>query len=338
MCFFNACKPDFNLNAPYKDVPIVYGILNYQDSIHYVKIYKGFQPTQGSAYIDAQNPDSIYYYNDIYVVLQEFKDSLSTTPLRDIPLEITHDFPRDSGFFYYGKEKIIYVAKATLNKKMIYNIKITNKVNGKIIEGRTSLVGDFKIISSIPFELTKKNVSFTFTHALNAKDYELFFNFIYFEVDAKTQEVVKIGKIVKNLCPKIGNTGIKESYNGELYKEFPSTLYDDIAEQLKPNSNVIRYVGMPTSGGSCIEVQGWAAGESMIDFLRSNQPTSSFVQINNTYTNLTSSEGTVFGFISSRNQSIGSHLFEISPRSEDSLYFGSKTHHLGFRPWIEYKP
>jgi hypothetical protein len=51
---------------------VVYGILNYQDSVHYVKIYKGFQTNKNSGvYIDAQNPDSIYYKPDeLEVMLQ----------------------------------------------------------------------------------------------------------------------------------------------------------------------------------------------------------------------------------------------------------------------------
>ena len=126
-CLLNSCKPEFPLNAPYKDVPVVYGILDYQDSIHYVKIYKGFQPKNGAAFIDAQNPDSIYYYNNIIAVLEEFDENDKRTSRPDIPLYITNDFPRDSGIFYYKDEKIIYYSKEILNKDMIYNIKITNK-------------------------------------------------------------------------------------------------------------------------------------------------------------------------------------------------------------------
>jgi len=334
VCLLTACKPNFNLNAPFKDVPVVYGILNYQDSIHYVKIYKGFQPNEnGAAFIDAQNPDSIYYHNDILVFLQEY-DGEQRTMRPDIPLHITHDFPRDSGVFYYKEERIIYHTKETLDQSKIYNIKIINKLNGNITEGRTPLVGIFKIANLSFNMLTAKYVYFT--PAANARGYEIHVNFIYFEVDIKTNEIVKVGKIVKNITSRVGEVFTPNDY-GELRKEFTPTFFDDIATQLKPNANIVRYMGFPGSNGTCIEIEAWAAGESMINFLVSNQPTSSFVQVTNTYTNLSASEGNAFGFFSSRVKALNGY-FSIDKSTMDSLCFGSKTYHLGFRPWTEYKP
>jgi hypothetical protein len=49
------------------------------------------------------------------------------------------------------------------------------------------------------------------------------------------------------------------------------------------------------------------------------------------------SDGLAFGFLSSRNQCPTVYL-GITLDSQDSLISGYKTYHLGFRPWIEYKP
>ena len=343
---FSACKPDFDLNALYKDVTVVYGVLNHQDSIHYVKIYKGYQShKQGAVFIDAQNPDSIYYYDKINVVLQEFEyDGSKRTSRKDIPLEITHDFPRDSGFFYYDKEKIIYFTKDSLYKDYSYKIVITHKQTGKVTEGITLILGK-GISIYYGFEITAPSRTIpllgnehvvNFFPAKDAVDYEFHVNFIYFEVDKKTNEVVKIGKIVKNICPRVGEKW-KLNEKGYLSKSFSKTFYDDIASSVKPNPNVVRYMGTPGSNGSCIEIEGWAAGESLVKYLLSNQPTSSFVQVNTIYTNLRTSEGLAFGFFSSRVK-CRPESFSTNPESEDSLVKGSKTRHLGFRPWIEYKP
>jgi len=333
-----ACEPNFNLNAPYKDVPVVYGVLNYQDSIHYVKIYKGYQTNKnGNAFIDAQNPDSIYYYNDIKVVLQEYNGE-NRTSRPEILLKITYDFPRDSGIFYYGNERIVYYTTESLNKDRIYKIQITNLINGNVVEGKTPIVGDFGIITVSPtINMLGKSASIPFGKAANAADYELHVNFLYFEVDIKTNQVIKIDKIKKNICPKVGGN-FKQSTSNEyqLYKEFTPTFYDDIAAQLKPNEGIVRYSGTPTSR-ACIEIEGWAAEESIVNFLISNRPVSGFVQVKNDYTNLTASDGVAFGFFSSRYKCRNT-VFNITKNSEDTLYYGPKTHHLGFRPWIEYKP
>ena len=342
---FTACKPDFDLNAPYKEVTVVYGILNHQDSIHYIKIYKGYQShKQGGVFIDAQNPDSIYYYNQINVVLQEFDKDIRTSR-KDIPLEITHEFPRDSGIFYYDKERIIYYTKESLSKDYSYKIVITHLLTGKITEGVTQILGNgvnpnygFEIYSPSNFfsMLGTGESVVTFYPARDAKDYEIHVNFIYFEVDRKTNQVVNIGKIVRNICPNVGEIWKPNDF-GYLSKSFTRVFYDDIAFFLKPNPNVIRYIGTPGSNGTCIEIECWAAGESMTNYLISNQPTSSFVQVGTIYTNLTTSKGLAFGFLSSRVKS-PSKRFATNQASEDSLVKGHKTGHLGFRPWVEYKP
>jgi len=340
---FMACKPDFDLNAPYKDVTVVYGILNYQDSIHYVKIYKGFQShKQGGVYIDAQNKDSIYYYDQIDVVLEEYNNDRRTSR-SDIKLGYTHDFDRDTtGYFYSGEAKILYYTSEALSKDYSYKIKIKNKLTGKITEGITPMVGDFRITDpGQQLDITRINGNLAFTPAPNASDscYEFHVSFCYFEVDNETKKVTT-GKITKNL------TTIGENYSpnnfGDFTKRYPMTFYDDIAKTLTPNSKVTRYQGSPVgtaSQSTCIEFEGWAAGETMLNYLLSNKPSSSFVQVNIIYTNMEVSEGDglAFGFLSSKVKSTTKRV-GILPACEDSLVRGSKTRNLGFRYRSEYKP
>ncbi|MBE0652408.1 MAG: hypothetical protein IH594_01340, partial [Bacteroidales bacterium] len=40
--FLEQCSTDFDLNAPYKDIMVVYGLLNQNDSTHYLKINRAF--------------------------------------------------------------------------------------------------------------------------------------------------------------------------------------------------------------------------------------------------------------------------------------------------------
>jgi hypothetical protein len=340
---FFSCKPDFDLNAPYKDVTVVYGVLNHQDSIHFVKIYKGFQShKKGGVFIDAQTPDSIYYYDKINVVLHEYKNDKPTS--RKIPLQITHDFPRDSGFFYYDKEKIIYYTKESLSKDCAYKIVITHLQTKKETEGMAQILGNgidfenFEIYSpsSQMNLLGKSKGSVNFFGAQYAEDYEFHVNFCYFEVDKNTKKATDY-KIVKNICPKVGENW-KPTQSGYYNKQFSKTFYDDIAAHVAPNPNVIRYGGSQKSPGLCIEIEGWAAGESMVKYLQSNQPFSSFVQVSTIYTNLTSSEdGAAFGFFSSKIK-CPTKYFSATPESEDSLVKGPKTAHLGFKHYSEYKP
>jgi len=333
LCLFTACEPHFNLNAPRKDVTVVYGILNHQDSIHYVKIYRGFQPHgQNSVWLDAQNPDSIYYNPaHINVVLLEYLDE-KRTHRPNIKLEPTHDFPRDTGIFYYGDEKNIYYTKEPIHKGMVYKIVITNLLTGIVTDGQTSIVEDFEIKNNMIDMTVAKTAAVAFTKAGYASGYEIHVSFIYFEVDKKTHQVVGSGKITKNITPTLGENFQSDGV-GDLRKVFPMTFLDDINAQVKVNPDVIRFVGTPTIS-SAFEIEGWAAGESMVKFLLSNQPVGSFTQVNILYTNMKASEdGVAFGFLSSKVKA-PTQYFNINDASENKLV--REYSHLGFRPYVEW--
>ena len=340
---FAACTPEVKLNAPYKDVTVVYGILNHQSDTNFVKIYRGFQSDKpGAVFLDAQNPDSIYYYDFekklslIDVFLLEYKDTVRTSRA-PIELAITHKFSRDSGFFYYGKERIIYYTTAPLNKEMVYKIHIKNKKTENITEGRTELVGNFETTMNIfEFDMLRETSGIVYSRAKNGKHYAFTVNFIYFEVSKSTNKVVKIGKVSRNISPAIGEEIVLSSAQ-EPIKRFSLSFYEDIAAKLKEDPSVTRYIGTPGSNGACIEVEGWAANDTLVKYLLSNKPTSTFIQINLKYTNLRSTDGLAFGVLSSRAK-LTPRVFPTSKPSEDTLCRGNKTRHLGFRPWIEYKP
>ncbi|RLD21936.1 MAG: hypothetical protein DRI69_02750, partial [Bacteroidetes bacterium] len=59
----SGCQNDLNVTAPWKDIPIVYGILSPLDTTHYIRIEKAFLDPEISALEIARIPDSLYYKN-----------------------------------------------------------------------------------------------------------------------------------------------------------------------------------------------------------------------------------------------------------------------------------
>ena len=59
----SACSTDFELEAEWKDIPIVYSFLSVQDTAHYVRVEKAFLEPGGNAFEIAKVTDSIYYNN-----------------------------------------------------------------------------------------------------------------------------------------------------------------------------------------------------------------------------------------------------------------------------------
>lgn len=335
--FFVACEPDFNINAPHRDITIVYGILNANDSVQYVKVYKGFQ-SNGNHLADAANWNNLYYFDTISVSLIEYINGNQTG--RVLELDTTTAIPKEPGIFANPKQ-LLYYTSERLNINATYKIHIENKVTGRIVTGVTKMVAPITISApNIPvnngLNLTGKKGNIIFSNVNNAKGYEIYQYFNYFEVSKITGEVVKLGVVKRNIT---NNTFLTENnvQFGEINKEYnPNGIYDVIAVQLAPDPTVDRY--RMKEGSIVFEV--WGGSESLINYLIVNQPSSSIVQERLEYTNMVCpSDGTyktVYGIISSRTDAI--KKYNITAVSEDSLVKGYKTKNLGFKHYRDYQP
>ena len=56
-CVFAGCSTDLDINAPYKNVTVVYGLLDQRQEVQYVKINKAYLG-EGDALVYAQIADS----------------------------------------------------------------------------------------------------------------------------------------------------------------------------------------------------------------------------------------------------------------------------------------
>ncbi len=69
---FNSCKNDLKVNAPYKEIPSVYAVLNPQEKVQIIRVNKVFLG-EGDANKMAQISDSINYpAGEITVTLNRF--------------------------------------------------------------------------------------------------------------------------------------------------------------------------------------------------------------------------------------------------------------------------
>jgi len=135
-----SCKKSIVVNAGWKDITIVYGILNQSDTLHYIKVTKAFLgPGNELGY--AQIYDSSNYKYNLLVSLNEYSGTslINTVALRDTM--ITN---KDSGLFYFPVQKLYYT-RAKLNDTGYYKLNILDTVTNKTIESQTSLVSDFKL-------------------------------------------------------------------------------------------------------------------------------------------------------------------------------------------------
>ena len=67
----NACSTDVNLYADYKQIPIIYSLLEPNADTNFIKITRAFY-VQGDAHQAATNPDSSNYPGKLDVRLVEY--------------------------------------------------------------------------------------------------------------------------------------------------------------------------------------------------------------------------------------------------------------------------
>ena len=141
-----SCTTDFEINADWKDMTVVYGLLNQNDSVHYIKINKAFLG-DGNALYMAQNPDSSSYGNNLEVKVEEW---INNSQSNEWYLDTITIFNKVAGVFY-GPKQMLYTFQTHLNENAEYRLYIKNTQTGKMVSSHTQLVHTFTIfIQTIP--------------------------------------------------------------------------------------------------------------------------------------------------------------------------------------------
>ena len=164
---FYSCSTDVDLYADYKDITVVYGLLDSGKDTNYIKINKAFLGP-GSAFDIALIDDSCNYPGKLDAKLIEYKSSVAGNnyqQTRVLPLDTITIFNKDLGIFYAPKQ-LVYYTNAKLNNntdnhKFRYELQIDR--GDTLITARTEMVGGtsfFVFLSqSTQHPFTKKNLS-----------------------------------------------------------------------------------------------------------------------------------------------------------------------------------
>jgi hypothetical protein len=180
-----SCKNNLNTLAPYKDIPVVYGLLDQNDTIHYIRINKAFQ-TSGNAFTAAQVYDSTNYpVGTISVQLQDYNSN--GTLVKTLTLDTTTAIPMPAGTFS-SPYQVLYYTKAALNANDQYNLVVTNEKTNKTLTGSTYLISDVSLNGlgfGYNFVLTwaaNSLATISWSQTTNAAIYQMTFRFNYREV------------------------------------------------------------------------------------------------------------------------------------------------------------
>ena len=146
----SSCETDFDVNANWQDVTIVYGLIDPNEEIQLVKINKAYLG-EGDAIEMASISDSTNYNpSDIRVTLYRIKeisfnqyDTLSFVILNDTILE------KDDGLFSIDNNIIYTFSKpeSFYNTNSIYSLEIINLSSGHMVTSKTEIINNFSFES-----------------------------------------------------------------------------------------------------------------------------------------------------------------------------------------------
>lgn len=238
---FIRCSNEVDLYADYKDISVVYGILDVTDDTSWIKITKAFTGP-GNAITIAQIPDSSNYPYKLYASLDGRVNSSDLPPILLDTITI-YDKQEGDSVFYYPKQ-LMYYTTEQLDVNATYTLNIEKKE--EVTTASTPLIGSFSI--TYPFN----TMDFVFDHDIkwnsvkNGKRYEVTTIFNYQEFLPGTYEdtlnlQIKLESIytnpVKESKDTEGGENLEIPYTGENF-------FAELENKLEDIPNIQRWTGL----------------------------------------------------------------------------------------------
>ncbi|TSA27924.1 MAG: DUF4249 family protein [Bacteroidetes bacterium] len=313
---FLSCKKELDLNADWKDVTIVYGILNQLDSAHYIKITKAFLGS-GNALQYAQISDSSNYRYKMGVTLEAWDgDNLVTT----YPFDTTTIDDKDSGVFYFPNQ-LLYVNNSVLNPIYTYKLVIINPETQQMISSHAKLVHNFPVDKPFPYQAISydpgKSNEVKWTSAVGGKRYQVIVRFHYLETNisdpSQSEEKYIDWVIIPSKLSRNDNGGeiLTAAYANDAF-------YGLLHAKLEANPDIVR-------AARYLRYTFNVAADDLNTYIEVSQPSNSIIQEKPSFSNIENG----IGLFSSRFVQIIDSL-ELSPRTKDELKTNPLTKDLGF--------
>ena len=142
--FLPACSEKFDVAAPYKSVTVVYGLLDRNDTAHYIRIQKAFLDNNKSALVMAKEVDSNTFANlNVRVARISMNGNAiasDTVHLTRVDLNV-EGYPKQAGTFF-NAPNYAYKFKSALDPAYIYRIIVTNPATGEVDSADAPVIDD----------------------------------------------------------------------------------------------------------------------------------------------------------------------------------------------------
>ena len=308
-----SCREDFDL-YDYDVVPVVFCLLNSQDSVQYIRIQRSFAMDQTT--LSSINKDSIFFNTHMDAeLIQVEKDGSETERIKLLPTsEIIKPgelFPEE-GCFLYKTDHKLFADKS-------YKLDIYIPKYDRHVKSSTKMVGDFNIFEPLNHPLRKidlatNNYVPNWQAAENACIYTITLRFFYTE----TIDSIETPKQIDCYLLTIQNYG-NESNNELTCQLRGPQLYGELIRKIdEAESNCRRKFHH-------VDFGIWASAEDYAMYYESRNSMETIQMDGVPYTNIDNG----IGIFSSRYYSEVKDIF-LSDNTIDSISKGEMTRHLNF--------
>ncbi|MBL8003327.1 MAG: DUF4249 family protein [Flavobacteriales bacterium] len=318
------CSNDLEINAPYKESPVVYGLLNRTDRLHWVRINKAYLG-EDNAFIYAQIPDSNEYTAAQLqnAVVEELDGStvVNTYTLEDSILN-----NRVDGTFYNPVHKIYYF-RTTSDLPQDHDFRVRFTAKGQEVTATTAIVNDFVInptdanpngkIGLVSGNGNYIDFELNWNSGKDGRRYQVSYVVKYVEVRNGTDSTLK--ELAFPMGTRVtgglnGNEALNATIDGqEFYRLLGETIPNDPTVQKRVFKG--------------IDLVFWVASDEFHTYLQLADPVSGIVEERPDYTNVNGG----FGLFGSRYfKSVNNKQLNTQDNSVQELCEGQYTQFLNF--------
>jgi hypothetical protein len=302
---FSSCETDFELNAPYKTTPIVYGLLDQSLDTQFVKINKSFLGNTNNANFAPINDCTQF---DFLIAVLEKRDQnnflIGSDTLRDMMVGNL-----DQGIFYEDSQKIYFLETPNnyLNDEYTYKLNVNVPDKNLNFSSETELVNGvgltFDFYTKITLQLNGfkcadndlatldeyLNPRLEWNTTVNGKRYELILRVHFLEHTLNGDTLSKFIEWDLGDKTSVNTNGLEEMSKIISGKSF----FEMIDSKLK-NYAQEQEVEKRTFGSDAIEIVLTAGSEDLNTYMQINEPVTNVVTERPIFTNVENGIG-LFG-------------------------------------------
>ncbi len=217
---FLSCKTDFDINAPYKPIPIIYGLLDQSKDTQFVKINKSFIGDGNN--VDYASINDSLLFSNVSARVEQYAPGLSS-PFKVYDLQELWVGNLQSGIFYEDSQKVYYfVPDAPLNDEHLYQLVVSVDDVQEDITAQTRLLDG----SSLSFDYL-----FSLSFGINGLNFA--------DVNLGTSDVFYSPQIKWNTAPR-----------GKRYELTMSFRYNEITSNSSIPKTIYWSLGTQTAIGN----------------------------------------------------------------------------------------